>query len=92
MDDAYRSLLSITLPVPYEEPRHQGIYANTAPGSSMLCFRVNNFDNILIEKVCKDLEIKTGTFARFCTVRAARFLEEHQNAYLNTLKERSNKS
>ena len=88
MDDAFRSLLEIKIAVPYDEPRHTGIYANTAPGSAMLSFRVNPFDNLLIEKASKELEIKTGTFSRFCVVRAARFLEEHKDAYLKSLESR----
>lgn len=88
MDDAFRSgLLSITIPVPFEEPRHQGIYAATKE-SGTIYFRVNEFDNILINKIAKDLELKVGTFARFCVLRSAQKLEEHQNAYLESLKSR----
>lgn len=86
MSGKFNQLISITIPVPYDEPRRQGIYANTTAESGMIYFRTNQFDKVLLDTVCKELELRQGTFARFCTMRVAQALEDHQNAYLKSLK------
>ena len=86
MDDAFRDILTVTIPIPYDEPRHQGIYSNTTSESKIVYCRINQFDNLLIEKICKSLNLKPATFFRFCAIRAAQELERHQDAYLASSK------
>ena len=82
--DEYQHPLSIRIPVPYEEPRHTGIHSTKHPDSSIAYARLNRFETILIDQVCKDLGMKTGTFLRFCAVHVAQELEKAKNDYLKS--------
>ena len=86
--NGYQNPLSITIPVPYEEPRHKGIYSTKHPEATIAYARLSKFEAELINQVCKDLEIKLGTFMRFCAVRVAQELDKAKNDYLQSDKSR----
>lgn len=82
----YEHPLTVTIPIPEEEPRQQGIYSTKHPEAAILYARVNRFENILIDNACKDLNIKPGTFVRFCIVHVAQELDRLKNDYLKSHK------
>ena len=84
----YQHPLSVTIAVPYEEPRHHGIHSTKHPEATTAYARLSRFETILIDQVCKDLGLKTGTFLRFCAVHVAQELEKAKDDYLKSLKPR----
>lgn len=84
----YQYPLFIKIPVPYEEPRHRGIYSTKHPEASIVYARINKFETELINQICSDLSIKPGTFLRFCAVRVAQELDKAKNDYLESNKSR----
>ena len=80
--------LSITIPVPFDEPRRHGIYSSKHPDSTIAYARLNKFESELIHQVCLDLDIKLGTFIKFCAVRVAQELDRQKNDYLQSNKPR----
>lgn len=87
-DSNYQHPLTIEIPVPFDEPKRHGIYSTITKDSVIIYCRLNKFDNELIERVSKQLELKPATFFRFCAVRTAQKLDELQHAYLQSLKPR----
>lgn len=77
----YEHPTRVTISVPSEEPRQEGIYSTKHPESGMVYCRVNRFDNILLERIASELGIKTGTFVKQCAVKVAHELErlQHEN-------------
>ena len=82
--NGYQNPLSVTIAVPYEEPRHHGIYSTKHPEATIAYARLSKFEGELINQVCKDLDIKLGTFMRFCAVRVAQELDKAKNDYLKS--------
>lgn len=85
-DNKFEHPLSITIPVPFDEPRRHGIYSSKHPDSTIAYARLNKFESEAIERVCKDLDIKLGTFMKFCAVRVAHELERLKDDYLKSSK------
>lgn len=75
----YEHPLQVTITLPSEEPRREGLYSTKHPDSGMVYCRLNRFDNILLEKISNELGIKIGTFVRQCAVKVAHELERLQN-------------
>ena len=89
MDDKkFEPPLSITIPVPFDEPRRHGIYSSKHPDSTIAYARLNKFESELINQVCLDLGIKLGTFMKFCAVRVAIELDRQKNDYQQSNKPR----
>lgn len=88
VDKKFEPPLSITIPVPFDEPRRHGIYSSKHPDSTIAYARLNKFESELINQVCQDLGIKLGTFMKFCAVRVATELDRQKNDYQQSSKPR----
>ena len=88
VDKKFEPPLSITIPVPFEEPRRHGIYSSKHPDSTIAYARLNKFESELSNTICQDLGIKLGTFMKFCAVRVATELDRQKNDYQQSSKPR----
>lgn len=84
----YEHPLQVTITIPSDEPRQEGIYSTKHPEASMIYCRINRFDTILIDRIAQELGIKPGTFVKMCALKVAHRLEELQNAHLKLNKPR----
>jgi hypothetical protein len=87
-DKKFEPPLSITIPVPFDEPRRHGIYSSKHPDSTIAYARLNKFESELINQICQDLNLKLGTFMKFCAVRVAQELDRQKNDYQQSNKPR----
>ena len=85
---SYEHPLTVTIRIPEEEPRQSGIYSTKHPEASIAFCRFNKFETILVETICKDLNIKQGTFLRRCAIHVAEELEKLKNAYTQSTESR----
>ena len=82
MSREYNHPISLTIPIPTDRPKQNGIHSSQALGGSTIYVRCNPHEAQIVEKACQILNLKLAQFARDATVNAADAVVKSYEDYL----------